>query len=131
MSQVWKLHERGELVTIVDSSLNGDFDAVEATNYLKIGLLCTQDVSKLRPSMSTVVKMLTGEIDVDKEKISRPGLLSEFMGVKVDLGKTQTKDSSCRTSASTSSNAGNMSSSSGNTTTSHATMTFSSMYDRN
>ncbi|PRQ53970.1 hypothetical protein RchiOBHm_Chr2g0172421 [Rosa chinensis] len=46
---------------------------------MKIGLLCTQDKPKLRPSMSTVVKMLTGETDVDDEKIDKPGMLSEFM----------------------------------------------------
>ncbi|PKI37696.1 cold-responsive protein kinase 1-like [Punica granatum] len=128
LERVWKLHEAGELVTIVDSSLNGDFDAREATKYLKIGLLCTQDMPKLRPSMSTVVKMLTGEIDMNEEKISRPGLLSEFMGVKVDLGKTDTKDSTYTVS---SGNADNMSSSSGDMTTSYATMTFNSIYDRN
>ncbi|GMQ07470.1 hypothetical protein CsSME_00051645 [Camellia sinensis var. sinensis] len=45
---------RSELVGLVDTSLNGDFDAEEACRYLKIGLLCTQDAPKLRPSMSTV-----------------------------------------------------------------------------
>lgn len=114
----------------MDTSLNGDFDAEEATSYLKIGLLCTQDMPKLRPSMSTVVKMLGGEIDVNEVKISRPGLLSEFMGVKVDLGKTETKDSSFTVSAATSGNVDNMSSSSGDMTTSYATMTFNSIYDR-
>lgn len=130
MSQVWKLHERGELVTIVDSSLNGDVDAQEATNYLRVGLLCTQDMPKLRPSMPNVVKMLTGEIDVSEGKISRPGLLSEFK-VKVDLGKVDTEDSSCMVSAGTSGKMDNTSSSSGDRNFSYASMTFNSIYDRN
>jgi len=80
-----------------------------------------------------VVKMLTGEIDVNAEKISRPGLLSEFMGIKVDLGHTSTADKPII--GDTSDSAGtarlcNSSSSSGDITTSYATMTFNSIYDR-
>ncbi|KAG2328440.1 hypothetical protein Bca52824_011168 [Brassica carinata] len=52
--------------------LNGVFDAEEACRYLKIGLLCTQDSPKLRPTMSTVVKLLKGEKDIDTRKIIRP-----------------------------------------------------------
>lgn len=83
MLQTWNLYERGELVLLVDMSLNGDFDAEEACKYLKIGLLCTQDSPKLRPSMSTVVKMLTGEISIEDRKIMKPGLISDFMDLKV------------------------------------------------
>lgn len=83
MLQTWNLYERGELVLLVDLSLNGDFDAEEACKYLKIGLLCTQDSPKLRPSMSTVVKMLTGEMSIEDRKITKPGLISDFMDLKV------------------------------------------------
>lgn len=68
---------------LVDTGLNGVFDAEEACRYLKIGLLCTQDSPKLRPTMSTVVRLLTGEKDIDYRKISRPGLISDFMDLKV------------------------------------------------
>lgn len=33
--------------------------------------------------MSTVVKMLTGEIDIDDSEITKPGLISDFMDLKV------------------------------------------------
>lgn len=33
--------------------------------------------------MSTVVKMLTGEIGVDDSKITKPGLITDFMDLKV------------------------------------------------
>ncbi|KAB5521758.1 hypothetical protein DKX38_026077 [Salix brachista] len=79
----WELFERRELVALVDESLNGDFDAEEACRVLNIGLLCTQDDPNLRPSMSTVVKMLTGLKNVDERKITRPGLISDFLDVKV------------------------------------------------
>ncbi|XP_059662299.1 cold-responsive protein kinase 1-like [Cornus florida] len=79
----WELHERRELLVLVDAALNGDFDAEEACRFLKIGLLCTQDSPKLRPSMSTVVKMLTGEKEVDDNTITKPGLISDLMDLKV------------------------------------------------
>lgn len=67
---------------MVDKTLEGDYDVDEACKFFKIGLLCTQDMAKIRPSMSEVVKMLTGEMHVDDEKISKPGLISELMGLK-------------------------------------------------
>ncbi|XP_058221529.1 cold-responsive protein kinase 1-like [Rhododendron vialii] len=79
---VWELYERGELPQLVDKTLEGDYDVDEACKFFKIGLLCTQDMAKIRPSMSEVVKMLTGEMHVDDEKISKPGLISELMGLK-------------------------------------------------
>ncbi|CAI0440707.1 unnamed protein product [Linum tenue] len=83
LERTWQLYERKELIALVDTALNGDFDAEEACKYMKIGLLCTQDAPKLRPSMSTVVKMLTGEKEVDDSMISKPGLISDFMDLKV------------------------------------------------
>ncbi|XP_002529950.2 cold-responsive protein kinase 1 [Ricinus communis] len=83
LERTWELYERRELVGLVDTSLNGDFDAEEACKFLKIGLLCTQDAPKLRPSMSTVVKLLTGEKDVDDSKITKPGLITDFMDLKI------------------------------------------------
>ncbi|KAF2286107.1 hypothetical protein GH714_010403 [Hevea brasiliensis] len=84
--EAWEMHVKGELVSLVDTSLNGDFDTEEACRYMKIGLLCTQDKPKLRPTMSTVVRMLKGEIDLKDDNISSPGLLSELMGIKRDKG---------------------------------------------
>ncbi|KAI8552467.1 hypothetical protein RHMOL_Rhmol06G0269100 [Rhododendron molle] len=78
----WELYERGELPQLVDKTLEGDYDVDEACKFFRIGLLCTQDMAKIRPSMSEVVKMLTGEMHVDDEKISKPGLISELMGLK-------------------------------------------------
>ncbi|KAI5662422.1 hypothetical protein M9H77_21745 [Catharanthus roseus] len=82
LERVWKHYERGELVQLVDHDLEADFDVDEACKYLKIGLLCTQDRPKNRPSMSLVVKMLTGEMDLDDRQISEPGLLTELLGLK-------------------------------------------------
>ncbi|KAL5738204.1 hypothetical protein ACOSP7_030965 [Xanthoceras sorbifolium] len=130
LERAWQLYERGDLVRLVDTSLNEDYNVEEAHRYLKIALLCTQDMPKLRPSMSTVVKMLTGEIDITEEKILKPGLLSELLGLKVDNGKKKDDVSTSYTASAGSSKPDNSSSSSGNTYTSYATMTFNSIYDR-
>lgn len=81
--QIWTLYKNGELESIIDATLNGDFDADEACRFLKVGLLCTQENPKLRPSMSTAVKMLTGELDVDSFDITEPGMITEFMDLQV------------------------------------------------
>ncbi|KAG5578816.1 hypothetical protein H5410_049443 [Solanum commersonii] len=83
LERTWQLYERKELVLLVDTSLDGDFDAEQACRFLKIGLLCTQDSLKLRPSMSTILKMLTGEMEVNDNKITKPGLISDFMDLKI------------------------------------------------
>lgn len=81
--RAWRLFERGDLVELVDESFRGDLDIDEANRFLKIALLCTQQVLKLRPTMSTVIHMLQGEMDVSEMSITQPGILSEVMDVKV------------------------------------------------
>ncbi|KAK8985468.1 hypothetical protein V6N11_068724 [Hibiscus sabdariffa] len=128
LERAWELYERRELVLLVDDLLNGDFDAEEACKYLKIGLLCTQDAPKLRPSMSSVVKMLTGEKDVNERKVTKPGLISDFMDLKVrssDQTKPEPKNTSY--SAFSSSDKDNSTMSSGTSTS--ATTTFNTLPD--
>ena len=120
MFQTWNHYERGELILLVDVSLNGDFDAEEACRYLKIGLLCTQDSPKLRPSMSTVVKMLTGEMSIEDRKITKPGLILDFMDLKVRDQQQKKGNKEGLSSDSLSSGSSTV-----------TTATFSAQYDRN
>ncbi|KAF1899386.1 hypothetical protein Lal_00019514 [Lupinus albus] len=105
----WELYEQGELVGLVDISLNGFFDAEEACRILKIALLCTQDNPKLRPSMPCVVKMVIGEIDVGESKITKPSLISDIMNLKVkeQKGIDDMKISSSYSASSASDSQGN------------------------
>ncbi|EPS61742.1 hypothetical protein M569_13052 [Genlisea aurea] len=85
LETAWELYERNELVYLVDAALEGNFDAEQARRFLEVGLLCTQDSPDLRPSMSSVLKMLTGEEAVVMEaegRITRPGLITDFMAIK-------------------------------------------------
>lgn len=116
--QAWTLYEKDKPTHLVDESLEGDLDADEARRYVKIGLLCTQDIPKNRPTMSVIAKMLRGEIDVDEEEISKPGLLKELMNMKNSSNGPRASSS------------GDKSSSSESTNMTHATMTFTSILDR-
>ncbi|KAG6635793.1 hypothetical protein I3843_11G065000 [Carya illinoinensis] len=136
LERTWELYERRVLVGLVDAALNGDFDAEEACKFLKIGLLCTQDAPKLRPSMSTVVKMLTNKVVVDDTKITKPGLISDFMDLKVrgapksklDLNNKPAEKNKSYNISSGSDNLDSSTLSSGTTTA--ATLTFTAVYDR-
>ncbi|XP_022749388.1 cold-responsive protein kinase 1-like [Durio zibethinus] len=128
LERTWDLYERRELVGLVDTSLNGDFDAEEACRFLKVGLLCTQDTPKLRPSMSSVVKMLTGQKNVAEKNITKPGLISDFMDLKVrssEKTKPETKYTYSYIASSSSDNLDNSTLSSGTST--FATMTFNAL----
>ncbi|XP_057457954.1 cold-responsive protein kinase 1-like [Lotus japonicus] len=102
LERAWELYERKELVGLVDISLNGEFDAEQACQLLKISLLCTQESPKQRPSMSSVVNMLTGKRHVDDSGITKPALITDFLDLKVrkkeesitDLKTTSTDDTS-------------------------------------
>uniref|UniRef100_A0A2P2IUA3 Uncharacterized protein MANES_15G092500 n=1 Tax=Rhizophora mucronata TaxID=61149 RepID=A0A2P2IUA3_RHIMU len=128
LERVWQLYRKGELLCLLDTSVDGDYNEEEACRYLKIGLLCIQDKPKIRPSMSTVLKMLMGETDVNDMKISSPGLLSEIMGLKRHQDESDVKNSFLTPSAG--SGMPENSSSSSAMETSYATMTFNSIYDR-
>ena len=49
---------------LVDSRLGSDSNKKEAMAMINVALLCTNDTSNLRPSMSSVVSMLEGRIVV-------------------------------------------------------------------
>ncbi|KAM7250844.1 hypothetical protein ACFE04_022727 [Oxalis oulophora] len=98
----WRLYERKELVLLVDTMLNGDFDIEEACRFLKVALLCTQEAPKLRPSMSTVVKMLNGRMLVDDSKITQPGLISDFLDPRELQPNTESTNKSTTYNASSS-----------------------------
>lgn len=125
--QAWELYERNGLVALVDASLNGEFDAEQASKFLRIGLLCTQESPKHRPSMSSVVKMLTGEMDVDVSMMTKPALISDFMDLKVRKKQESTIDMKTSSTYNTSSSA---SDNHDTTMSSAASTTFTTQYDQ-
>lgn len=118
---------------LVDTAMYGDFDAEEACKYLKIGLLCTQDNPKLRPIMSTVVKMLSGELEINEDKITKPGLISDFMDLKIRSNPNKTacakNDQKKNTFTTTSSGSDNAEHSQLSSNTSQSTFAFTDAGD--
>ncbi|KAL6873758.1 hypothetical protein ACP4OV_013840 [Aristida adscensionis] len=78
LEKTWRHYDEGHLEKIIDSSLGDDLDGDEACRFLTIGLLCTQDVTKRRPAMSTVVAMLKGELGLGSDKINKPDVIRDF-----------------------------------------------------
>ncbi|XP_030527078.1 probable LRR receptor-like serine/threonine-protein kinase At1g56140 isoform X1 [Rhodamnia argentea] len=72
----WNLHETNRVIELVDSRLP-EFNEDEAKRMVAIGLLCTQTSPTLRPQMSRVVAMLSGDIEVPTVS-TRPGYLTEW-----------------------------------------------------
>ncbi|ONK65773.1 uncharacterized protein A4U43_C06F830 [Asparagus officinalis] len=72
----WRLHENRHDLELVDSKLSS-YNEKEATQLMGVALLCTQASPMLRPHMSRVVAMLTGDIEVP-EVTTRPGYLTEW-----------------------------------------------------
>ncbi|XP_047335214.1 probable LRR receptor-like serine/threonine-protein kinase At1g56130 isoform X2 [Impatiens glandulifera] len=72
----WNLHENNAEVELVDEKMS-DFNEEEVKRLIGVALLCTQTSPTMRPSMSRVVAMLSGDIEVGSAS-SRPGYLTDW-----------------------------------------------------
>ncbi|RID45018.1 hypothetical protein BRARA_I01776 [Brassica rapa] len=72
----WNLHENSREVELVDHKLT-EFNMEEVKRMIGIALLCTYSSHSLRPSMSRVVAMLTGDVEVS-DVTSKLGYLTDM-----------------------------------------------------
>nr|ABK25075.1 unknown [Picea sitchensis] len=84
----WQLREESRLLDIVDPRLE-EYPKEEVLRFIKVALLCTQAASNFRPSMSQVVAMLSKEININENLLSRPGFISDFKNLKVSAGTSR------------------------------------------
>lgn len=91
--QAWDLHENNRQVELVDSRLS-EFNEEEVNRLIGVALLCTQTAPTLRPSMSRVIAMLSGDIEVNSVT-SKPGYLTDW---KFDDTSTFMSDDATRAS---------------------------------
>ena len=91
--QAWDLHENNSQVELVDSRLS-EFNEEEVNRLIGVALLCTQTAPTLRPSMSRVIAMLSGDIEVNSVT-SKPGYLTDW---KFDDTSTFMSDDATRAS---------------------------------
>ncbi|KAJ6753885.1 PROMASTIGOTE SURFACE ANTIGEN PROTEIN PSA [Salix purpurea] len=68
------LQEQGNLLELVDPGLGSHYSKVEAMRMLNLALLCTNPSPTLRPSMSSAVRMLEGQIPVQAPIVKRSGM---------------------------------------------------------
>ncbi|KAK4477548.1 hypothetical protein RD792_016780 [Penstemon davidsonii] len=61
VAYAWKLWNEGNILHLVDESIEGEFSEEEALRCIQVGLLCTQPNPHHRPTMPSVLKMLLGE----------------------------------------------------------------------
>ncbi|XAR50999.1 Non-specific serine/threonine protein kinase [Bertholletia excelsa] len=61
---VWALYREGRLLMAADPRLGEEFDEVEMTRVLKVGLACSHPDPVVRPKMRSVTQMLLGEAEV-------------------------------------------------------------------
>ncbi|RXH98757.1 hypothetical protein DVH24_011082 [Malus domestica] len=73
---VWTLHENDQTLGLVDPRLT-EFDETKATRLIKTALMCTQGSPMARPSMSRVVAMLSGDMDIGTV-MSKPSYLTDY-----------------------------------------------------
>ncbi|XP_043702081.1 probable LRR receptor-like serine/threonine-protein kinase At1g56140 isoform X2 [Telopea speciosissima] len=73
----WNLHESNCDLELVDPALS-EYNAVEAKRVIGVVLLCTQASPSLRPAMSRVVAMLSGDTEVSSVT-SKPGYLTDWV----------------------------------------------------
>ena len=64
--QAWNLREQDREIELVDSELS-EFDEAEVRRIIGVAFLCTQTSPTIRPSMSRVVTMLSGNSDLGTE----------------------------------------------------------------
>ncbi|KAL7136628.1 hypothetical protein ABFS83_10G042500 [Erythranthe nasuta] len=83
VEKAWELYNANNLLQLVDSALKGEFPHEEAVWFLKVGMLCVQETTKLRPVMSEAVKMLENEVCTEDVEIRQPGLVADLMEVKI------------------------------------------------
>lgn len=97
--QAWESYKADNLLQLVDPTLHMNFPKDEALRFLKVGLLCVQEMARLRPRMTRTVEMLAGETEMKDYQISQPGLVSDFTNIKMDQHQSGDQSTFSRGSA--------------------------------
>ncbi|XP_078176433.1 putative LRR receptor-like serine/threonine-protein kinase At1g56130 [Carex rostrata] len=95
----WSLYEQDHAIEILDPKL-ASYDTDQALRLIGVSLLCTQASPLQRPSMSRVVSMLTGDLEVNKVS-SRPSYLTDWQFKEITGNNFSTEEISGRVTQST------------------------------
>ncbi|KAK1303139.1 Cysteine-rich receptor-like protein kinase 8 [Acorus calamus] len=97
LSHVWKYWNEGRVLELIDQSL-GDYSSSEAMRCMHIGLLCVQEDAADRPTMSSVVLMLSSL----STSLTVPFAPAFFVGYSNVDGEKNTLDTPDRSTTTTS-----------------------------
>ncbi|KAG9147914.1 hypothetical protein Leryth_003508 [Lithospermum erythrorhizon] len=88
----WNLKEEGRLLEIVDPELM-EYPEHEIQRFIKVALFCTQSASHQRPDMKQVVEMLTKEVTLNEDLLTKPGVHKPHTSRQSTSGSSQTSSS--------------------------------------
>ncbi|KAA8539486.1 hypothetical protein F0562_026178 [Nyssa sinensis] len=63
---VWQRWKEGAILQVVDPRLRSEYDEIEVSVVLKLGLMCSNNAPAARPRMRQVVSYLEGEVELPK-----------------------------------------------------------------
>ncbi|KAJ8459073.1 hypothetical protein OPV22_031999 [Ensete ventricosum] len=85
LSYTWEKWRGGSALEMVDPALDGHYQGCDLLRCMQIGLLCVQEHPYDRPTMSTVITMLSSGIAF-LQAPGRPAFYMEKEDVKVEFG---------------------------------------------
>ncbi|MQM18877.1 hypothetical protein Taro_051876 [Colocasia esculenta] len=97
LGRAWRHWTNGTLLEIIDPSLGGQYERGEVMRCAQIGLLCVQEAAADRPTMTTVVLMLSSH-SVALQDPSRPAFFAGHSREHLNVQNRNTDSSSTSTS---------------------------------
>ncbi|KAE8733132.1 putative serine/threonine-protein kinase [Hibiscus syriacus] len=82
VQKAWEIYRDNRILQLVDPIVGMNYPHEDAIRFIKVGLLCIQEKSRLRPEMSTALKMLSNDVDIERVQVSQPGLVADLMNIK-------------------------------------------------
>ncbi|KAI3706388.1 hypothetical protein L6452_24091 [Arctium lappa] len=73
---VWNLHESNRDLELIDPALTS-YDKQQATRMIGVALMCVQASPSLRPTMSRVITMLSGDVEISAV-LTKPSYLTDW-----------------------------------------------------
>lgn len=105
VGKAWELYNDDQLLQLMDPVISRECVEQEVDKFLKVALLCVQEMPNLRPPMSRVVEMLATEMDTRDLQISQPGVITDLQILKIGqtpgtVKRTPSRDPSHESSSS-------------------------------
>ncbi|KAI3706387.1 hypothetical protein L6452_24090 [Arctium lappa] len=72
----WSLHETNRELELIDPALTS-YDKQQATRMIGVALMCVQASPSLRPAMSRVIAMLSGDVEISAV-LTKPSYLTDW-----------------------------------------------------